>query len=94
MKRICLSLSVFLLISFPALWGQNDLTERIDLLITNYLPNGSEIGVSIYDLTERRSLYTYRSDKLSRPASTMKLLTRITTLAQPRWDDPFRTEVW
>jgi D-alanyl-D-alanine carboxypeptidase/D-alanyl-D-alanine-endopeptidase (penicillin-binding protein 4) len=93
-KRSCLSFGLFLFISFPALWGQSNLTARLDLLIKNNLPSGSEIGISIYDLTEQRSLYAYRADKLSRPASTMKLLTGITTLAQPNWDDPFHTEVW
>ena len=58
------------------------------------LPEASEVGISVYDLTAKKSLYTYRDTKLSRPASTMKLLTAITALSRPDADNPFRTEVW
>lgn len=76
------------------LWGQTDISSQIDLLIKKSLPEGSEVGISVYDLTARKSLYTYRDKKLSRPASTLKLLTAITSLARPDADAPFRTEVW
>ena len=79
-------------------WGQNtvvkDLSSRLDTLIKYQLPVGSNVGISIYDLTDEKPLYTYQADKLSRPASTMKLLTTITALAHPDADDPFKTEVW
>lgn len=75
-------------------WGQAGIASRIDSLIRKVLPVGSEVGISVYDLTARKSLYTYRDRKLSRPASTMKLLTTITALARPDADKPFRTEVW
>ena len=58
------------------------------------LPEAFEVGISVYDLTAKKSLYTYRDTKLSRPASTMKLLTAITALSRPDADNPFRTEVW
>lgn len=74
-------------------WGQTPF-EAIDLLIEKELPQGSEVGISVYDLTARKEIYTYRDTKLSRPASTMKLLTTITALARPEADEPFRTEVW
>lgn len=77
-----------------ALWGQAAFSSKIDSLIRKVLPAGSEVGISVYDLTARKSLYTYRDKKLSRPASTMKLLTTITALARPDADEPFRTEVW
>lgn len=76
------------------LWGQVDYSSQLDSLISQTLPKGSEVGISIYDLTARKSLYTYRDTKLSRPASTMKLLTAITALSHPNADEPFRTEVW
>lgn len=75
------------------MWGQADLSQ-IDSLIKKHLPEGSEVGISIYDLTDRKPLYSYQETKLSRPASTMKLLTTITALARPDADEPFRTEVW
>ena len=58
------------------------------------LPVASEVGICVYDLTAKVPLYNFRADKLSRPASTMKLLTAITALSRPEADDPFRTEVW
>ena len=57
-------------------------------------PEASEVGISVYDLTAKKSLYNYRAEKLSRPASTMKLLTAITALSRPEAAEPFRTEVW
>ena len=89
-------LNLFILFSFCfsiIIRGQVDFAA-IDSLIKKELPQGSEVGISVYDLTAKKSLYTYRDAKLSRPASTMKLLTTITALARPDADEPFRTEVW
>ncbi len=82
------------LMCFPCLWGQSSLVAQLDTLIKYGLPEGADVGISVYDLTSRKSLYAYRDKKLSRPASTMKLLTAITSLARPDADQPFRTEVW
>ena len=91
MKKVLLlvALSVCLL----PLWGQRDFSQ-IDSLIKKMLPEASEVGISVYDLTAKRPLYSYRADKLSRPASTMKLLTAITALSRPDAVEPCRTEVW
>lgn len=98
MKRIILYLlwSVCLLpLSAQGLAKQTDsLSSRIDTLIKYKLPQGSNVAISVFDLTDGKPLYGYQSDKLSRPASTMKLLTTITALSQPQADEPFRTEVW
>lgn len=75
------------------LWGQASFSE-IDSLIAKMLPEGSSVGIAVYDLTAGRTLYTHQAEKLSRPASTMKLLTAITALSRPEADEPFRTEVW
>lgn len=93
-----MSLVLSLLFIPVTVWGQNTaakgLSSRLDTLIKYQLPVGSNVGISIYDLTDGKSLYTYQADKLSRPASTMKLLTTITALSHPDADDPFKTEVW
>lgn len=98
MKRYLLLFLFTFLFGSTALWSQNketdSLSSRLDTLIKYKLPAGSNVGISIYDLTAGKSLYTYQSDKLSRPASTMKLLTTITALAHPDADEPFKTEVW
>lgn len=98
MKRLIMYLlwSVCLLpLSAQRVTIQTDsLAARLDTLIKYKLPQGSNVAISIFDLTDGRPLYGYQSDKLSRPASTMKLLTTITALSQPQADEPFRTEVW
>ena len=98
MKKYLLSLVLSLLFIPVTVWGQNTaakgLSSRLDTLIKYQLPVGSNVGISIYDLTDGKSLYTYQADKLSRPASTMKLLTTITALSHPDADDPFKPEVW
>lgn len=98
MQKYLLSLVLSLLFIPVTVWGQNTaakgLSSRLDTLIKYQLPVGSNVGISIYDLTDGKSLYTYQADKLSRPASTMKLLTTITALSHPDADDPFKTEVW
>lgn len=70
------------------------LSQRLDTLVKHKLPAGSNVGICVYDLTVGVPLYAYQADKLSRPASTMKLLTTITALSRPEADEPFRTEVW
>lgn len=98
MKRILLQL--ILSVCLLPLWAQEavapvkPLSARIDALIEHKLPAGSNVGISVYDLTAGKPLYGYQADKLSRPASTMKLLTTITALSRPEADEPFRTEVW
>lgn len=87
-----LTFFVFLICLIP-LWGQAGLSQ-IDSIVRKMLPEGSEVGIAVYDLTARKPLYAYRDTKLSRPASTMKLLTAITALSRPKADEPFRTEVW
>lgn len=72
----------------------NSLSSQLDTLIKYRLPAGSNVSVSVYDLTANKALYGYQADKLSRPASTMKLLTTITALSRPGANEPFRTEVW
>lgn len=75
-------------------YAQKTLQERLDKLIEEELPETSEVGIAVYDLTAKKQLYAYRNNKLCRPASTMKLLTVITALSQPEADNPFTTDVW
>lgn len=70
------------------------LQDRLNKLVEEVLPETSEVGIAVYDLTAKKELYTYREKKLCRPASTMKLLTTITALSQPKANEPFITDVW
>lgn len=94
MTRNLLLIYLFLITGLSPVWGQASLTERLDSLIQQNLPLGAEVGVCVYDLTDKQELYNYRADKLSRPASNMKILTVATALAQLDYNEPFRTEVW
>lgn len=76
-----------------SLFGQEPLEKRIGSLIEK-LPAGSEVGIAVYDLTDRKPLYSYRAEKLSRPASTLKLLTSVTALSMTDVQIPFHTDVW
>lgn len=81
-------------LSFVCAQADSLLRARIDTIVKHELPLGGNAGICIYDLTAGRTLYEYQADKLSRPASTMKVMTAITTLAQPGAMEPFRTELW
>jgi len=101
MKRILFPLLLFLCLlplsaqnATRADGGAGALSSRLDTLLKYKLPQGSNVAISVYDLTANKPLYGYQPDKLSRPASTMKLLTAITALSRPEADEPFRTEVW
>ena len=81
-------------LSFVCAQADSLLHARIDTIVKHDLPLGGNAGICIYDLTAGRILYEYQADKLSRPASTMKVMTAITALAQPGAMEPFRTELW
>ena len=55
-------------------------TERIDQIIYDELPAGTDIGIMVYDLTTDSVLYAYRENVLFRPASTEKVITSIVAL--------------
>ena len=55
-------------------------TERIDKIIYDELPAGTDIGIMVYDLTTDSVLYAYRENVLFRPASTEKVITSIVAL--------------
>ncbi|MCD8310859.1 MAG: D-alanyl-D-alanine carboxypeptidase/D-alanyl-D-alanine-endopeptidase [Prevotellaceae bacterium] len=97
MKRFLLILALCLPLA-PFTAAQSTATQayasRLDSIVARHLPAGSHAGVCIYDLTAGERLYAWQADKLSHPASTMKLLTAVTALAQADGDAPFRTEVW
>ena len=62
MKNIILS--VLFSFCFLPLWGQKGLLPN-DSLIKQLLPESSEVGISVYDLTAKKPLYDYRAEKLS-----------------------------
>lgn len=94
-KRFWLTVLFFLVINVcNSQTSSQSLVERMDDLIQYQLPTGTNVGILAYDLTSEKVVYEYQSDLLCRPASTMKLLTAISTLFLTPYDAPFKTEVW
>ncbi|WP_321334050.1 D-alanyl-D-alanine carboxypeptidase/D-alanyl-D-alanine-endopeptidase [uncultured Bacteroides sp.] len=93
MKKTCLLTWLVLFVCLPALWGQNEVAARIDQLLSGNLLVTSDVGISIYDLTDSVPLYVYRDQKMARPASTEKLITSITHLARLGMDCRFANSV-
>ena len=81
-------------LSFVCAQADSLLRARLDTIVKHNLPRGAAAGICIYDLSAGRTLYEHQADKLSRPASTMKVMTAITALAQSGAMEPFRTELW
>ncbi len=63
----------------PDIKIDNNLRLRTDSFLSTTMPHGS-LGLSIYDITAQKEVYSYRKDTLMRPASCMKLLTCVAAL--------------
>ena len=91
MKRTCLlSLCLFLAIIIKA----QPLAEHLEHLInhTDFLEN-SEVGISVYNLTQKKQIYAYQDTKLYRPASIEKIITSVTALHDLGTEYRFRTQL-
>ena len=78
-KLLLIILSV---ISIHTLQAQS-LAERLDSVVCHDpLLKTSEVGITVFDLTSGESLFRYQDEKLYRPASTEKVITSVTALAQ------------
>lgn len=70
------------------------LADRLQRLMTDPLLTRSEVGITVYDLTEGKSVFTYQDKKLYRPASVEKLITGITALSRLGLDYRINTELF
>ena len=70
------------------------LQQRLDRLLSDDFYQRATIGISVYDLTEQRSLYTFNDKRLSRPASNMKVLTSAAALTALTADYSFKTGLY
>lgn len=69
-------------ISIHTLQAQS-LADRLDSVVCHDpLLKTSEVGITVFDLTAGESLFRYQDEKLYRPASTEKVITSVTALAQ------------
>lgn len=59
------------------------LADRLDALVSSdKLLTTSEVGISVFNLTQGKQVYAYQDKKLYRPASIEKLITSVTALAE------------
>ena len=93
MKHIrTIIVSLLLTVSLPAVSIDLDsLTERIDQIIYEELPEGTDIALMVYDLTNDTTLYAYREKIMCRPASVQKVITSVTALSSLGSDYKFKT---
>jgi len=70
------------------------LQQRLDRLLDDDFYRRAAIGISVYDLTEQKSLYTYNDKRLCRPASNMKVLTAAAALSTLTSDYSFKTGLY
>lgn len=79
MKRL---FTLFLLIIAVCNIQSQPLAQRLDSLLNDPLLRTSEVGITVFDLTTGESLFRYQDEKLYRPASTEKVITSVTALAE------------
>lgn len=74
--------AVMLCLLFSGVKAQS-LTEKLDEFVSSSeLLETSEVGISVYDLTAGKPVYTHQDKKLYRPASIEKIITTVTALAR------------
>ena len=95
MKHIrILFVSFALALSLPASSiGLDSLKESIDRIISEDLPEGTDVAMMVYDLTNDTTLYAYRETKMCRPASIQKVITSVTALSSLGTDYNFKTSL-
>ncbi len=70
------------------------LSKSIDFLLKDTLFHDSDVSLAIYDLDADSMLYTYRENKLCRPASSLKLLTSVVALELLGRDYTIKTSLY
>lgn len=91
-RTFCLLL--LLAVSLPAVSIDLDsLKESIAQIIDEDLPEGTDIALMVYDLTNDTTLYAYRERVMCRPASVEKVVTSVVALSSLGADYKFRTSL-
>lgn len=93
MIRRSLIFLALLLVCQGFVFAQTDIKAKIDALMNEEFLKTSEVGITVYDLTADKSVYTYQDNKLYRPASVEKLITSVTALSYFNGDHLFETKV-
>jgi len=91
-KILCLTF--LMTVSLPLAGIDIDsVTESIDQIIYEDLPEGTDIAIMVYDLTNDTTLYAYREKIMCRPASVQKVITSVTALSSLGADYKFSTKL-
>ena len=81
MNRILVHhIAALLLITLSIAANAQSLPERLENLLNMPLLRHSEAGISVYDLTDRKVIFTHNDKKTCRPASTEKVITAVSAL--------------
>ena len=81
MNRILVHhIAALLLITQSIAANAQSLPERLENLLNMPLLRHSEAGISVYDLTDRKVIFTHNDKKTCRPASTEKVITAVSAL--------------
>ena len=75
-------------------WPLNLQTRLDSILTADPLPQTTQLGLMVYDLTADSTLYTSHHRQIMRPASTMKLVTAITALDRLGGDYQLKTSLY
>ena len=92
MKRTGLVL-ISLIICCCTLAAQS-IAGKLDALVSSEkVLTTSEVGISVFNLTQGKQVYAYQDKKLYRPASIEKVITSVTALAELREYYLFNTRI-
>ncbi len=91
MRRIGFFLSMLLVFCRV---GAQDLAKQLEALVASTpVLRTSEVGITVFNLTQDKPVYTYQDEKLYRPASIEKVITSVTALAELGTDYTFDTRL-
>ncbi|MBO5881008.1 MAG: D-alanyl-D-alanine carboxypeptidase/D-alanyl-D-alanine-endopeptidase [Paraprevotella sp.] len=79
---------------YPESFWIKSLTDSLHLLLQDELFSTSQVGISVYDLTDDTLLFAHNARQRMRPASTEKILTAITALEELGADYKFFTKLY
>lgn len=92
-RKAVLTISMLLCIGSVLATDNVEICDKIDSIVKNQLPEGTDVSIMVYDLTNDTCVYGYRKDVLCRPASVMKILTSTTALSCLGSDFTFDTKL-
>lgn len=98
MKRIRmmwhLALALLLTSTVPALAQSSSIATRLQKLMSDPLLRHSEAGITVYDLTDMKTLFAYKDKTNFRPASIEKIITAVSALDRLGTKYHFCTELY